>query len=126
MDAETQKTMALIRSSSQLKKWAEACRARDKVCVFCGATSRSKWDKWSFVAKPLEVHHVVELKELIETNNISPENWRQYEHILFDVDNGVSVCSPCHTKYHGHLRRNSIVSSALSIFDFYRGLIVND
>lgn len=63
------------RTSYAAKEWAVAVKRRDGYkCVACGATGK------------LHAHHVI--------------SWRKDASKRFDVDNGISLCIPCHQKEH--------------------------
>jgi len=65
-----------IRNSSSYKEWRIACMERDRYkCTECGTGGY------------LQVHHIQELAK-------HPE-------LACDIDNGKTVCIPCHNKIHG-------------------------
>lgn len=70
----------LTRKRNQLKhrKWSHAVIARD--CFKCQHCSIPKGR--------LEAHHVVSLRECIDTN------------LEFDIANGVTLCKKCHANIH--------------------------
>ena len=51
------------------KLWSENIRFRDKKCIHCGSTFR------------IAAHHIFS---------------RRYSSVRWDLDNGVSLCYPCH------------------------------
>ena len=57
------------------KQWAEAIRARDKVCQICGA------DDAAHKGKYLNSHHIVP---------------RTFEKLRWDTMNGILLCVKCH------------------------------
>ena len=57
-----------------LSEWSEARRNRDKCCVQCKTT------------KALVAHHIKEKS--------------QYPDLVFDLDNGITLCSNCHIEHH--------------------------
>lgn len=78
-----------IRQMTENRIWMDAIKGRDGKCMACGALS------------PLESHHKKELAYLIESLNIkSREDARQNAHILWDLENGITLCEPCHYKQH--------------------------
>ncbi len=65
-----------LRASYPSKEWSRRVRDRDEnKCVECGATGK------------LHAHHI--------------KPWRLHPELRFDLDNGVSLCPPCHQKTHG-------------------------
>lgn len=70
-----------------LYKWQKAVLIRDGYrCVDCG----NKDD--------LEIHHIIPLVKIIEDYNInSLEDAKKCE-LLFDIDNGETLCEDCHIK----------------------------
>jgi 5-methylcytosine-specific restriction endonuclease McrA len=72
------------------KKWSNAVKERDKVCVHCGGSHR------------LESHHIIPLSVLVKQYGITTiEEARQYADILWNIDNGIALCRICHYKAHG-------------------------
>lgn len=67
-----------LRASYASKAWSAAVRQRDgHKCVECGATGK------------LHAHHI--------------KPWKDNEALRFDVQNGATLCPPCHQKAHGWL-----------------------
>lgn len=64
-----------LRASYASKAWSEAVRNRDRQCVECGAGGK------------LHAHHV--------------KPWRDHPDLRFDLNNGITLCPPCHQKVHG-------------------------
>lgn len=65
-----------LRVSHDSKEWSKAVRERDgHKCVECGAVGR------------LHAHHV--------------RPWKHHPELRFDVDNGKTLCPPCHQIAHG-------------------------
>lgn len=56
------------------KAWAEAVKARDKKCVFCGSIEK------------LHAHHLLKYETFIEHRA--------------DLANGITVCQTCHLRIH--------------------------
>jgi len=70
------KSITRIRNQRRHRKWSHAVRERDKhICTKCGITN-----------VPLEAHHVISLKECLNSE------------LAFDVSNGITLCIPCHRK----------------------------
>ncbi len=71
----------LTRKRNQLKhrKWSLAVRKRDEFkCKDCGVGDKVR----------LEAHHLVSLRECLNSE------------LEFDINNGVTLCSPCHKRRH--------------------------
>jgi len=72
----TTSTNQLLRGGSKYKEFRIACMVRDGYkCTKCG------------ISGYLQVHHIKELAK--------------YPELACDVDNGETVCIPCHKKIHG-------------------------
>ena len=79
-----------IRAMTENRKWMDAVKERDGCCSRCGSTER------------LESHHKRSLSELIDTLGIkSRDDARQHAAVLWDLDNGETLCEPCHYVEHG-------------------------
>lgn len=79
-----------IRQMTENRKWMDAVKARDGGCVRCGGTDK------------LQSHHKRGLAELIEALSIkSVEDARQHSAVLWDLENGETLCEPCHYAEHG-------------------------
>lgn len=79
-----------IRQMRDSRKWMDAVKARDGVCLRCGST------------EDLEAHHKVELAELLARLNVcNSDDARRHKAILFDLDNGETLCRRCHYAHHG-------------------------
>lgn len=72
--------MSHWRSSKEYRTWRVQVIRRDKQCVICGSK------------KHRHAHH-------INSASYFPEQ-------RFDVDNGVCLCSECHTTYHTDFNRS--------------------
>ena len=82
-----------IRQMTENRRWMDAVKVRDGCCTRCGSTDT------------LESHHLIELAALIERLGIkSREDARNHATVLWDLDNGVTLCQPCHYKEHGRKR----------------------
>lgn len=65
-----------FRNQRKSRNWSLAVRERDNhTCTQCGATNVD-----------LEAHHVISLKECLNSE------------LALDVNNGITVCIPCHRK----------------------------
>jgi hypothetical protein len=68
-----------IRQSSEYKDWRKSCFKRDKyICQKCKKHTRD-----------LQAHHIISFAKLIKE--------KAY---LFDVDNGITLCTECHKECH--------------------------
>lgn len=74
-----------IRNSDAYKNWREAVYLRDNwTCMECGARSASG------MCVELNAHHVHPIKD--NKNTL----------LIFDVNNGITLCAYCHNKTKGH------------------------
>lgn len=55
--------------------WSKAIKSRDKVCQECGADEQ------------LHAHHI--------------KRWKDYPSLRYDLNNGITLCQPCHERAHG-------------------------
>jgi len=82
-----------IRRLTENRKWMDAIKARDGHCTRCGSE------------QALESHHKTGLAALIERLGIaSREDARQHAAELWNLDNGITLCQPCHYDEHGRRR----------------------
>ncbi len=47
-----------------------------------------------------EIHHIVPLHILYKTYKITMDNWKEFENILFDVNNGILLETSLHKEFH--------------------------
>ncbi len=73
----------------------DAVKERDGCCVNCG----SKND--------LESHHIIELAVLVCLHSVENVDDARECSELWDVSNGKTLCSPCHSKVHGKQYKSS-------------------
>jgi len=86
-----------IRQMTENRKWMSLVKQRDKCCVRCGSTDK------------LEVHHIVHLSEIVAHLGIkSREEARRHAEILWDENNGETLCEPCHYEQHGRKKREVV------------------
>ena len=92
----TPNTQCLICGKPLYRRPYEMAKVRFAACVRCGSVEH------------LESHHVVELADLIERLGIkSRDDARKHAAMLWDLDNGITLCEPCHYVEHGRTRRES-------------------
>jgi len=80
---------ASIRRLTENRKWMDAVKARDGKCLVCGSTER------------LEAHHIVPLAVLVDVHGIINREQARKCKALWDLKNGMTVCTRCHYKIHG-------------------------
>ncbi len=79
-----------IRQMTENRKWMDAVKSRDGKCLRCGS------------AVDLESHHKEELADLIARLDIkSRDDARRHAAVLWDLNNGETLCRPCHYSEHG-------------------------
>jgi len=79
-----------IRLSKEYRKWLKDIHKRDgHHCQDCGSNTN------------LEIHHIIHVFDIIKKYNIQTFKEAQACKILWDTNNGVTVCFPCHLKRHG-------------------------
>lgn len=80
---------SFIRRTKECKLWKQAVlRRHNNSCSRCGTTSRV-----------IIAHHIKSLSSLIDTPNITKQNYRDDCFGLFNEDNGISLCDSCHGAY---------------------------
>ena len=87
----TAKLNLSIRQMTENRKWMDGVKERDGYrCVRCGSTER------------LESHHIIELADLVERLGIkNRDDARKSAAVLFDLNNGETLCEACHYAHHG-------------------------
>lgn len=79
-----------IRQMTENRRWMDAVKERDGMCLRCGATDR------------LESHHTVGLASLLAALGVaSRDDARRHAAALWDLSNGETLCIPCHDRHHG-------------------------
>lgn len=79
----------LIRSMPENRQWIKQCMYRDDyTCQECGVGA--------VIANNLEVHHIKSFAQIIKDNNISSVEEARNCYELWDNDNGMTLCKPCH------------------------------
>lgn len=78
----------LIRNSFENRLWTKYCMERDNyICQYC-----------KIVGGNLEVHHLKSFSDIIKEYEIKTiEDARKCEELWF-LDNGITLCVPCHIK----------------------------
>lgn len=77
-----------IRQMDEYRKWARLVRARDGCCQQCGSIEK------------LEAHHREELAVLLARLGVVDRATARVEPKLWDTENGVTLCRPCHYAAH--------------------------
>ena len=80
---------AAIRRLTENRKWMDAVKARDGKCLVCGAVEN------------LESHHIVPLAVLVGVHGIANRDEARECAALWELSNGMTVCTRCHYKIHG-------------------------
>jgi 5-methylcytosine-specific restriction endonuclease McrA len=81
----------MVRQLHENRKWINAVKARDGQCLRCGSTAN------------LEAHHIIELADLIEKHGIKTADEARETPELWDLENGETLCRPCHYAHHGRI-----------------------
>lgn len=80
---------ASIRRLTENRKWMDAVKDRDGKCMVCGSVER------------LESHHIVPLAVLVGVHGITSREQARECKALWELSNGMTVCTRCHYKIHG-------------------------
>ena len=79
-----------VRLMTENRKWMDIIKERDGCCQKCGSTEN------------LESHHIIPLSQLIEKYGISSrDDAYKHKNKLWDINNGITLCSECHCDEHG-------------------------
>lgn len=78
-----------IRNLPEMVIWARRVKARDKRCMKCGNE------------KQLEAHHKFTLQSIINVFLIKTTDDARKCSMLWDLNNGVTLCKKCHFTEHG-------------------------
>lgn len=78
-----------IRRLTENRNWMDAIKGRDGECLVCGGVEN------------LEAHHIVPLAVLVGVHGITNRDAARECSALWDLANGMTVCSRCHYKIHG-------------------------
>lgn len=80
---------AAIRRLTENRNWMDAVKVRDGKCLVCGSVEN------------LESHHIVPLAVLVGTHGVTNINEARDCAALWELSNGMTVCTRCHYKIHG-------------------------
>lgn len=82
-----------IRTSNEYYEWRNSIYKRDYfTCQLCGDNTGHN----------LNVHHIIELNKIIKNNNIKFIGEALKCNILWNINNGITLCKKCHQKQHKH------------------------
>lgn len=80
-----------LRSCEEGLKWRVAVYNKYKnICQLCGHSNK----------KNIVAHHIYRLKEIVDDNNITTMDDAYVCGILWDINNGVTLCRECHKVVH--------------------------
>jgi hypothetical protein len=77
-----------IRRLNENRKWMDNVKNRDKKCVNCNTNNE------------LESHHIMEVATIIKKHNILNLKDAMNCKELWDINNGITLCSKCHCAVH--------------------------
>lgn len=84
LDLETR-----LKGLTDNKKWKKAVKERDNYrCQKCGSR------------ESLEAHHIIKMKDIIESENIETIEDAKNCALLWSIDNGKTYCTKCHKEVH--------------------------
>ena len=90
--------LSRLRGTLQYRHWRQNVAMRDKfTCQNCGSTEN------------LHVHHIKELYKIAEENHNDYEKTLQ-SYDFNDINNGITLCSECHSKIHPWMRKYNDLS----------------
>jgi len=78
-----------IRRMTENRRWMAAVKVRDGKCLVCGSV------------EDMESHHLIPLASLVKVHGITNNEQARECAVLWDLSNGMTVCTPCHYKIHG-------------------------
>lgn len=83
----------IIRDKQEFKDWRYKVYKRDKnICQLCGHKSTNKI--------PINAHHIYRLQDIITDYNITTVKEALSCDVLWNINNGISLCVNCHKKVH--------------------------
>jgi len=80
-----------IRVMVENRKWMDSVKERDKKCTKCNNI------------EDLESHHLIRIKKIIEKYSIKNRADARNCKELWDINNGITLCSECHCKEHNKI-----------------------
>ena len=87
----------LIRKTEHYEQWRTACfKAANYTCSISGVHGGS-----------LNVHHIIPLKTIRDTYNITKENYTEFYDVIFDINNGIVLSEELHKRFHTLYGRNT-------------------
>lgn len=78
-----------IRLMTESLKWRDQVLDRDGKCMHCGSKEN------------LEAHHIKHFSEIIKSNAIQNRDQARACLDLWDISNGLTLCTECHCNVHG-------------------------
>jgi hypothetical protein len=88
-------TLLQIRHCDMYKCWVHSVFKRDNyTCQYCS----------NIKGHNLNAHHKYPFSKIIQDNNIKTIEDAQKCHVLWDINNGVTLCEDCHIKTHKAIR----------------------
>jgi hypothetical protein len=79
-----------IRNTTKYREWRMVVFIRDSFrCVKCNHGGN------------VHAHHIIEVSDLLKQNNIKTVEEAEACEAFWDTSNGITVCTPCHSKIHG-------------------------
>lgn len=85
----------LIRHTFRYKEWRDAVfRKNNYTCTDCGKRGG-----------PLHAHHMIPFKDIIDLFEIRTIEQAILSKELWDLDNGFTLCEPCHDRTHENYRQ---------------------
>lgn len=80
-----------IRKTDKYKKWRNSIFKRDNYeCKICGCRQSGF----------INAHHIIHFSEILDNNNIKTLEDAYLCNLLWEINNGITVCIKCHIKIH--------------------------
>lgn len=87
-----------LRNSANYREWKAAVFKRDeKTCQHCGK-----------IEKEMDAHHIIEMQKIIDKHAIKSLEQAFKTEELWDINNGITLCKPCHWDVHFKKNLNTI------------------
>ena len=84
------KISSYLRGHKKYKEWLKIIRNRDNnICQKCEILGTNEF---------VNVHHIIEMVEILKRNNVFTRQEGINCDELWDVSNGISLCTDCHPK----------------------------